>query len=118
MASRKIEDCIPELQKKYILFREHMTRAGLDFIITCTKRFQSEQEVLYAQGRTTPGKIVTWTLNSKHLQGRAFDIAMLKNGKLTWDEKDYKSAGEIGREINLKWGGDFKKNKDYPHFEI
>ncbi|MCK9195455.1 MAG: M15 family metallopeptidase [Syntrophales bacterium] len=86
---------------------------------------------------------VTWTLQSKHLidlddmdpkndQARAFDIAIILQGKPIWDMKvnvnqneipDYTEAGLIGESIGLIWGGRFKNAKgkprpDYPHFEI
>jgi peptidoglycan L-alanyl-D-glutamate endopeptidase CwlK len=82
-------------------------------------------------------KKVTWTLKSKHLinsddqnptnnLSRAFDIVILKDGKAIWDVKadinndnipDYQEAGQVGKSIGLKWGGDFP-SPDYPHFEI
>ena len=126
MASRKIEDCIPELQEKYVLFRGKMQEAGIDFILTCTKRTEDEQRDLYAQGRTKPGRIVTWTLKSKHLLGKAFDIVIMKNGKLIWDTgidtndnslSDWQEAGAIGESAGLIWGGRWKK-PDMPHFEV
>lgn len=117
LASRKIEDLIPEMQTLAIAFKWAMEDAGIDFIFTCTFRSQKEQNALYAQGRTKPGNIVTWTRNSKHTQREAFDIAVLKAGKITWDTKDYMQPGQIGMEIGLNWGGIWKKSKDYPHFE-
>ena len=79
---------------------------------------------------------VTWTLESKHLidldddtpgndQSRAFDIAIVKNGRPVWDIKvdvnddhksDYEQAGMIGESVGLRWGGRFKR-PDMPHFE-
>lgn len=81
---------------------------------------------------------VTWTLASKHIinlyddiaendKAHAFDIVVLKNGKAVWDVKaslnendipDYAECGAIGKSLGLFWGGDFVKNKDYPHFEL
>ena len=57
MASRKIEDCVPELQEKFAAFKAAMDAAGIPFILTCTKRTQEEQNALYAQGRTAPGRV-------------------------------------------------------------
>ena len=37
-------------------------------------RDQARQDLLYAQGRTRPGPIVTWTRNSLHTEGRAADV--------------------------------------------
>ena len=34
--------------------------AGIDLIVTCTSRTLEEQTALYAQGRTLPGRIVTY----------------------------------------------------------
>lgn len=117
MASRKIDELLPELQDKYILFRETMTAAVLDFIVTCTYRSPDEQAELYAQGRTKPGRKVTWTLKSKHCERKAFDIAMMVNGKISWNPDDYAKAGEIGKSVGLVWGGDWK-TPDMPHFQL
>jgi peptidoglycan L-alanyl-D-glutamate endopeptidase CwlK len=79
---------------------------------------------------------VTWTLKSEHLVdlddndpnndlSRAFDIAIVRDGKPVWDIKvdvnqdqhpDYLQAGEIGESVGLCWGGRFK-NPDMPHFQ-
>ena len=37
-------------------------------------RSDAVQKEMYAQGRTKPGRKVTWTLNSYHKTGKAFDI--------------------------------------------
>ena len=39
-------------------------------------RSQARQDALFAQGRTTPGAIVTWTKNSKHGKGLAADLVV------------------------------------------
>jgi len=126
MSSRNIDVLVPQLQEKFGLFAAKMAEAGLDFIVTCTYRSQAEQDSLYAQGRSAPGPIVTWTRRSKHIQRRAFDIAIIKFGKPLWDVgadtnsndfPDYDEAGLIGEACGLKWGGRFKK-KDRPHYEI
>jgi len=128
MASRKIELLVPELQEKYRLFKQAMKKAGIDFIVTCTTRTQAEQDELYAQGRTKAGKIVTWTKKSKHVEGKAFDIVIVKNGKALWDTEidtnnnnlsDWREAGKIGESVGLIWGGRNRKPKvDMPHFEV
>ena len=124
--SRKIEDLTPEMQAKYKAFKDKMGEMGIDFIITCTFRSQEDQNLLYAQGRTSPGRIVTWTLHSRHTQRDAFDIALLLENKPVWDVKvdvdhdhipDYQEAGEIGESVGLVWGGRWTK-PDYPHFQF
>ena len=41
----------------------------VDFTVVEGLRSKERQAQLYAQGRTTAGKIVTWTLKSKHMAG-------------------------------------------------
>jgi peptidoglycan L-alanyl-D-glutamate endopeptidase CwlK len=124
--SRKIEDLTPEMQTKFKEFAALMAQEGIPFMLTCTYRSQEEQDALYEQGRTKPGKVVTWTHTSRHTQRDAFDIAILKDGKPTWDVKvsvdgddipDYQEVGAIGKLVGLNWGGSWAKNKDYPHFQ-
>lgn len=156
MASRKIEDLTPQMQQVYTKFKEKMDAAKISFIVTCTARTVKEQQALYAQGRQpvrevnvlrrmaglpsiaeAENKKITWTLQSKHLtdfddndpnndKSRAFDIAIVKDKKVTWDLKadvneddqpDYLQAGPIGESVGLRWGGRFK-SPDYPHFEL
>lgn len=88
--------------------------------------------------------IVTWTLNSKHIinlddnfpendKSKAVDFGILdKYGKYQGSDKadvnkdnepDYIQLGELGVKLAgefdypIRWGGHFKKSKDYPHFE-
>jgi peptidoglycan L-alanyl-D-glutamate endopeptidase CwlK len=126
MASRAIKDMVKELQLKYAAFAARMGEACVPFIITCTYRSQEEQDLLYAQGRTQPGRIVTWTKNSMHTKRRAFDIAICKDGIPNWNVKvdvngdqvgDYEEAGHIAESVGLEWGGRWSK-PDYCHFQL
>lgn len=47
---------------------------GHDVEIVEGFRPQSRQDFLYAQGRTQPGEVVTWTRSSKHTLGLAADV--------------------------------------------
>jgi hypothetical protein len=47
---------------------------GHDVQVVETVRSGERQDHLYAQGRTTPGPIVTWTTNSAHESGEAADV--------------------------------------------
>jgi peptidoglycan L-alanyl-D-glutamate endopeptidase CwlK len=94
-----------------------------DFQIVQGNRTQAEQNALYAQGRTKPGKIVTWTKASKHIGGRAIDFAALVNGKVNWNTRYYpviaaafkQAAQEL--KIGVEWGGDWK-TKDWGHVQL
>jgi peptidoglycan L-alanyl-D-glutamate endopeptidase CwlK len=93
---------------------------GIDIMITQTLRNQQEQNDLYAQGRTKPGKIVTKCKHpqSPHCWGLAFDFAVMKNGQVVWtDAAAYQKVGQLAKSLGLFWGGDFKTFVDMPHIE-
>lgn len=108
MASRDQKDLLPELQKKWALMKSRMMQAGYQPLLTCTYRSNEEQDRLYAQGRTSPGKIVTNAKagQSKHNKkpSEAFDIAIIVDGKLEWDVNHdaWKMARQIGEQLGLK----------------
>ena len=115
---RKPESLTPETFEKWKAFDDAMKVIGLEYKLTCTRRTQEEQDALYAQGRTKPGPIVTWTHQSRHIKGEAFDIVIIKNGKAYWsDITAYHRAGKLGELAGLDWGGRWHK-PDYPHFEL
>jgi peptidoglycan L-alanyl-D-glutamate endopeptidase CwlK len=80
-------------------------------------RTLQEQDVLYAQGRTRPGKIVTNAIGGRswHNFGRAFDVAWNVKGGLSW-EGPWDMLGLMGEALELTWGGRFAA-KDVGHFE-
>jgi len=121
----KFEGVHPKLVQVAV---EALTMSPYDFGIVQGVRTKEEQERLYAQGRTTAGNIVTWTLDSKHLPqsdgyGHAIDIAVYIKGKLSWDEHYYDAVAPYFKDaakrigVKLIWGGDWKR-KDRPHYEI
>lgn len=118
---RAIATLIPEVQS---VCRKHLALLatnGIDVIIPQALRTKEEQDALYAQGRTTPGKKVTNAQfgYSWHCFGRAYDIAVVKAGKIAWDGPEYVKAGSLGKTLGLVWGGDFKAiSGDLGHFEF
>lgn len=100
-----------------------------------TLRTNKEQDEIYAQGRTKPGKIVTWAKGgqSYHNYGLAIDIVLLLdldgNGvkDVSWDiVKDYdgdhisdwREIVEVFTKYGWEWGGNWNKPKtDTPHFQ-
>lgn len=93
-----------------------------------TLRTFAEQDVLYRQGRTTEGKIVTNSRGgfSYHNYGLAIDIVLIIDGKVaSWDiKKDFDKDGKsdwieivtIFKQFGWEWGGDWRF-KDNPHFQ-
>lgn len=127
MPSRNINDCVPILKDAYLKAEaEFNSKNTTKVFLTCTKRSNAEQAALYAQGRTTAGKIVTnakagQSKHNKEPLSEAFDIAFKKpDGSLDWSSKNFSAFNTIITRIEprIKWGGNFKKIKDLPHFEI
>lgn len=111
-----------------------------DFMVTEGVRTREQCCINYGKGRTAqqcsvkgvPVKYaqpslskVTWLNNpfaSKHVTGKAIDLIPYP---VDWNDlKKFhmiaaamkQAATELG--VKIKWGGDWKKSKDYPHFEI
>ncbi len=89
----------------------------------------AEQDALYAQGRTKPGKKVTNAKGGQsiHNYGLAVDIVLILDGKTaSWDEKsDFDRDQQLDwievvtefKRAGFSWGGDWRTFKDMPHFE-
>ena len=102
----------PELQAKLARVIARMqTETGHGVKVAETYRSQGRQNMLFAQGRETPGQIVTWTKNSKHTQGRAVDL-ILDGG--TAGNDAYNALQRIAREEGLRTLG----AKDPGHLEL
>lgn len=107
---------------------------AVDFTVLEGLRTLERQQALYAQGRTKPGKVVTWTMNSRHLEGAAVDLAPVdSSGRILWEdiaafdqiaEAMFAAADELG--VRIRWGADFDQDgvrrergeHDSPHFEL
>lgn len=115
----KIVELKPKVAKMATDFIAKCKTQGIDIFLTCAYRSPEEQNILYAQGRTTKGKIVTNAKagQSLHQYHVAFDICPLKKGILDWSG-DFTKLGIIGKSCGLEWGGDFISIKDRPHFQF
>lgn len=119
--SRSLSDLNPKVAAMCSEFINRCKAKGIDVIITSTYRDSESQNALYAQGRTTPGKIVT---NAKagqsfHNWKVAFDFVPVVNGKCQWDDKDlFGDCGRIGEDIGLEWAGRWSgKLKESAHLQ-
>jgi peptidoglycan L-alanyl-D-glutamate endopeptidase CwlK len=93
---------------------------GIVVKIIAGTRTYAEQDVLYAQGRTTPGPIVTDAPAgySNHNFGIAFDVGLFNGGVYLDDSPLYAQVGALGRSQGLEWGGDWTSFPDEPHFQL
>jgi peptidoglycan L-alanyl-D-glutamate endopeptidase CwlK len=107
-------------------FQERAGAAGLFLLVTCTLRTAQEQAALYAQGRTAPGRVVTWAKpgQSLHETGQAVDVVPMRGGVCVWgttgaDLELWRQVGALGEAAGLEWGGRWPaKIRDYPHFQF
>ncbi len=129
----RLEGVHPDLVK---VAERAITITEQDFMVLEGVRTPARQRQLYAQGRTKPGKKVTWTLNSNHFvnpatgYGHAVDLVPYP---VDWNDLDkfdamahamLTAAKELG--ISLRWGADWdrdgkpreKGESDSPHFEL
>lgn len=97
---------------------------GLSVTVVEAFRSWDKQDVLYAQGRTAAGDIVTDAEggDSYHNWGLAFDCAPLKNGVINWNDIDtFNKMGSLGQQVGLEWGGNWTSYDialvDPPHFQ-
>ena len=120
---RDITLCHPRLQVLAAKLVEECSNQGLIIKIGETYRTVAEQDALYAQGRTTPGNIVTnapgSTYSSYHQWGTAFDI-FRNDGQGAYNEAGnfFGRVGTIGVSLGLEWGGNWKSPVDKPHFQL
>lgn len=105
--------------------------AGVAVCITQTVRTTAEQNALYAQGRSKPGKIVTNVQGgySYHNHGLAIDFALYTpDGRsVVWNEfvdydkdgvRDWYEVVKIAKSLGFTWGGDWQGFRDAPHFQM
>lgn len=93
---------------------------GIDLHITSGLRTFEEQQALYDQGRTKPGKIVTKAKpgTSFHNYGLAIDVIPIIDGKPDWNTKLWPEISAIGKGLGFSWGGNWNGGfVDLPHFE-
>ena len=125
MSSRSLDDLTQQTRAKAQKMMLLAGFVGLDLLVTCTRRTRGEQADLYEQGRTKPGKIVTWAKpgESPHEDGRALDVVPLRGGVCVWgtvgeDLLLWQKVGEVGEAAGLAWGGRWPgKKRDFPHFQ-
>lgn len=94
----------------------------IDLHVSCAWRGEHDQNFYFKTGKSK----VQWP-NSKHNVmengspcSKAIDVFRLKNGMAEFRFEYYKQVSDFLKSQNapILWGGDFKKFKDGPHFEL
>ena len=130
---QRLQGVHPKLQS---VVKLAITKTKQDFSVLEGVRTPERQRELYEQGRSKPGQVVTWTLNSNHFVnkvtgfGHAVDLIPYP---VDWDDLKkfdeisramFEAAKELG--VKIRWGADWdmdgkpreRGETDSPHFEV
>ncbi|WP_257233748.1 M15 family metallopeptidase [Acinetobacter sp. YH12043] len=115
-----LEGVHPDLVK---VVKRAIELTEVDFTVIEGLRTKERQAQLLKEKKTT-------TMNSRHLTGHAVDLAAwvvsedTEKSSVSWEWKHYHLIAEAMKQaatelkIPITWGGDWKKFKDGPHFEL
>jgi peptidoglycan L-alanyl-D-glutamate endopeptidase CwlK len=144
----KLQLLKPEVRPYFENFIGRLEKQGLRYSVLETLRTKEVQEAYYAQGRKPleeinelrkkaglyllgeeeAKRIVTKTMESVHLAGKAADIVPVIDGKIPWNISQenaelWLAFGRLGQEAGLEWGGSWKPldrfgiGWDAPHYQ-
>lgn len=119
-SERNIATLLPQIQPLARALIESAAAIGIAIKVISGTRSYDEQNALYEQGRSKPGRIVTNARGgySNHNFGIAFDIGVFESGRYLDESPAYKAVGAIGMKLGLEWGGNWKTIQDEPHFQL
>ena len=110
-----------------LVYIAHEAIKVIDFSVICGHRTNEEQDALYAQGRTEPGRIITFKRGGESIHNTwpssAMDFApypidwsdLVRFGVVAGVMKHI--AWQEGLDM-FEWGGDWPNFKDYPHVQL
>lgn len=111
----------PQLSKLIYQMDNILAAENIHFRVVQGLRTMGEQTVLYDQGRTTPGKIVTNARpgTSWHQYGLAVDLVPM-NPLPDWNisHPSWKRMIEVGESLGLESGSQWRTFPDNPHFQL
>lgn len=136
LGQRSLANLVGVHPKLIAVVKRALAISKQDFLVLEGVRTPTRQRELYAQGRTKPGKKVTWTLTSNHFKnaetgyGHAVDLCPFPvdwNSAAKFDAI-YRAMMQASTELNtpirsgMDWDRDGKlreaKETDSPHFEL
>ena len=110
----------PVVREAVLKIQKTLNDEGIPFKVFEAYRFPERQADLFAQGRTKPGKIVTYAepWRSYHQYGLAVDFVLFENGQWSWDDggtkkKCWHRMQELGKNNGLA-----PLDFEVPHLQI
>lgn len=117
----------PQLVERVGQILDRMAAMGLPMFVVMGVRTVAQQQALYAQGRTVPGKIVTMKDGVVHRSnhqphadglGHAVDLAFGGVPDAFADSLPWETYGLLAERLGLVWGGRWRHPHDAPHIEL
>tara|TARA_R110000868_G_scaffold102083_3_gene281049 strand:+ start:644 stop:1039 length:396 start_codon:yes stop_codon:yes gene_type:complete len=113
----KLRGVHPKLKAVLEGFARRPCARPTQFVVTEGLRTTDRQRELVIAGASK-------TMASKHLVGRAVDLAVVVDGEVRWDWPLYLQLGKDlkdyarAQDVEIVWGGDWASFPDGPHFEL
>lgn len=119
-SEKAIATLLPQVQPYARALVKKAAQHGIIIKVIAGLRTYEEQNDLFAQGRTKPGRIVTNARGgfSNHNFGIAFDVGVFEGANYLGESPKYKAVGALGMDLGLDWGGNWKTFLDEPHFQL
>lgn len=121
-SEQRIRTLLLDAQRAARIFLSAFNKESYVVRIISGTRTYAEQDELFAQGRTKPGKRVTNAKGgeSNHNFGLAWDIGVFIDGKYQTETAPYKIAAPIGlaATTGIEWGGNWVTIPDAPHYQM
>ena len=95
----------PNLREKARELVRKAATSGITIKLISGLRTYDEQNSLYAQGRSSSGKVVTNARGgySNHNFGVAFDVGVFVHGAYIDESPAYKTVGQLGKNLGFEW---------------
>jgi peptidoglycan LD-endopeptidase CwlK len=127
VSEARLGEVYPTLAAKVRQLHDALNQEGIEIRVVQALRSWSQQDNLYAQGRTAPGKIVTNCKggHSYHNFGLAVDCVPSTHGPDQPFDPDWnashpywKRMSDVGQSLGLVSGATWRTFPDAPHFQI
>lgn len=119
VANRSVDILHPDARMAWLRLLEACGNLDRAVFMAEGYRTAARQDALYAQGRTTPGKIITRSRGweSWHQTGRAVDFAFI-HGLPYAESHPWAVVGQMAEVLGFEWGGRWPAPKtDRPHIQ-
>jgi peptidoglycan LD-endopeptidase CwlK len=127
VSEARLQNVMPMLADKIRQMASMLETEGIEIRVVQGLRTVAEQDALYAQGRTTPGKIVTNCKGgfSYHNYGLAVDVVPSQfapdqpyNPDWNSSHPAWKRMEAVGQSLGLDSGATWRTFVDAPHLQI